>query len=472
MKTPRWLHRLVGLRNRETPSLLRRTLDALFRRNALKERLLRNFSISFAGSASQLVLGMLLVPVLTKNLSIADYGRIIIVGNFFSFFSHVIRVRVNDLIYRFLPSFEDQNDHKGIAALLRLSLVISVGVCAVIVLLLLVGGKWLTLTIYRDPALHALLMLQMISGALLPLEEFSLAILRLKDRFSWLVVPQTVGIATTVVLTVCLIYAFEDTNLVFIIGAVVIGQLIGILLPFVVSLKLSWKAISYPVGRFWWRVLAPHRDTMWSTIIQTNLINYLKLGARDGGIFLLGILAPPEQVALYGMAIKLTRPLDILQNNLQQALNPEIAEFYGKKQFLALHSLTRIVMIATTFFGGAVTLVVLVVAKPVILLLTTQDFLGSLPVFRLLVLARYITMISMPVFYVTLCMGELKRRNLLVALRFLFIGAFISTGLNALTLAIAQLLGALVVRIFSDIPVMRQLRSLAATEQETIAENG
>jgi len=365
--------------------LLRRTLDALFRRNALKERLLRNFSISFAGSASQLVLGMLLVPVLTKNLSIADYGRIIIVGNFFSFFSHVIRVRVNDLIYRFLPSFEDQNDHKGIAALLRLSLVISVGVCAVIVLLLLVGGKWLTLTIYRDPALHALLMLQMISGALLPLEEF---------------------------------YAFEDTNLVFIIGAVVIGQLIGILLPFVVSLKLSWKAISYPVGRFWWRVLAPHRDTMWSTIIQTNLINYLKLGARDGGIFLLGILAPPEQVALYGMAIKLTRPLDILQNNLQQALNPEIAEFYGKKQFLALHSLTRIVMIATTFFGGAVTLVVLVVAKPVILLLTTQDFLGSLPVFRLLVLARYITMISMPVFYVTLCMGELKRRDLLVALRF------------------------------------------------------
>jgi len=452
--------------------LLSRTLDALFRRNALKERLLRNFSISFAGSASQLVLAMLLVPVLTKNLSIADYGRIIIVGNFFSFFSQVIRVRVNDLIYRFLPSFEDQNDHKGIAALLRLSLAVSVGVCAVIFLLLLVGGKWLTLTIYRDPALHPLLMLQMVSGALLPLEEFSMAILRIKDRFSWLVVPQTVGIATTVALTVFLIYAIEDTNLLFIIGAMVIGQLIGILLPFVASLTLSWKAISVPVGRFWWRVLAPHRAAMWSTIIQTNLINYLKLGARDGGIFLLGILAPPEQVALYGMAIKLTRPLDILQNNLQQALNPEIAELYGKRQFLNLHTLARNVIIATTFFGGVATLVMLIVAKPVILLLTTQDFLGALPVFRLLVLARYITMISMPVFYVTLCMGELKRRNLVVASRFLFIGAFILTGLNALTLAIAQLLGALVVRIFSDIPVMRRLRSLAATEQETNVEKG
>ncbi len=79
---------------------------------------------------------------------------------------------------------------------------------------------------------------------------------------------------------------------------------------------------------------------------------------------------------------------------------------------------------------------------------------------------------SMPVFYVKLCMGELKRRNLVVASRFLFIGAFILTGLNALTLAIAQLLGALVVRIFSDIPVMRRLRSLAAIEQENITENG
>ncbi len=48
--------------------------------------------------------------------------------------------------------------------------------------------------------------------------------------------------------------------------------------------------------------------------------------------------------------LKLTMPLDILQNNLQQALNPEIAAFYGKRQFLTLHSLTRNVMIATTFF--------------------------------------------------------------------------------------------------------------------------
>jgi len=453
----------VSLATKEHTVLDSRLIGSLIHRNDLTGRVFRNFSIGFSGAASLMVLSVLLIPVLTKNLTIENYGRILIVGNFFQFLGLLIRVRVNDLIYRFLPVFEDRNEQKKIGALLRLALLISVTVGFVIFLLMAFGGRWVASIVYRDPSLHALLMIQMVSGVLMPLEEFSMGVLRIKDRFSSLVIPQIAGTALSVALIVVAIYVFDRTSLEAVISAIVVGQLVALVVPFATSLKLCWGEISFPIGWSWWNEFADHRETMRSTIIQTNLTNYLKVGARDGGIFLLGVLASPEQVALYGMAIKLTRPLTLLQDNLQQALNPEIVKLYGQGQFSRLYRLVKRTMLTTAWIGGALVLVGLVAAKPVILLMTTENFLGALPVFRVILIATYVMFISMPFFYLSLCMGELHRRNLAVSLRFLFIGIFCLTGLTAFSLAVAQLLGALVVRIFNDIHVMRRLRNLAAT---------
>jgi O-antigen/teichoic acid export membrane protein len=434
--------------------------------HSLSHRLLRNFSIGFAGTSSMLVLSFLLVPVLTKNLSVEDYGRIIIVGNFFQFTGIFIKVRVNDLIYRFLPTFESKDDAQAASALLRLSLLICVATSGATFILAGAGSQWIAETVYRDPSLHLLLVIQMTSGALLPFEEYSRGILRIRDRFSSLILPQVLGTAFSLMAASVVIYGFKVHSLPAVVAALVSGQLFGIVVPLMNSLRLSWAELRAPIPIGITGTLADSRSDIWSTVVQTNLLNYLKVGAQDGGIFLLGVLASPEQVAFYGMATKLARPLVVLQNNLQAALNPEIVKLYGRERFSELSSLVIRIVKSTIVVGGIVAVIGFILAKPVLLLLTTRTFLHAIPVFRLTLVTAYITSVSMPFFYLSLCLGQLHRRNLAVSIRFVYIGIFCVTGLSAFNLALAQLMGALTTRLVNDLPVMRRLTVLANQDQK------
>jgi O-antigen/teichoic acid export membrane protein len=456
----------VGTIRKKATDTLQRLREFLTRPDSMINRLCRNFSIGFLGTTSLFLLTFLLIPVLTKNLSLEDYGRIIIVGNFFQFSSLFIRVRINDLIYRFLPEFENAQDPEKVSALLRLSLLICFSACGVVFMLVVFGGQWIAENVYRDQSLYPLLVIQMTSGALMPLEEFSKGLLRIRDRFSALIFPQVAGTAISVVLVAVLIFFFNLTSLPHVIGALVVGQIFGLLVPFVASLKLFWPEIRHPLRRGLWESLSGSGADIWSTVFQTNLVNYLKVGAQEGGIFLLSVLASPEQVAIYGMANKLARPMLILQDNLQQALNPEIVKLWGQHQYRGLSHLVKRIMKTTITVGGLVVIVGLLLAKPVVLVLTTEKYLAAIPVFYVALITAFITFVSMPFFYVSLCMGQLHRRNLAVSIRFIYMGIFCLTGLTAFNLALAQLLGAVTTRLLNDFPVMRRLQTLAREESQ------
>ena len=425
--------------------------------SALYSRLIKNISISISGAAILMLLSFARVPLLTKNLAISDYGKMIIVTNFFAMISLVFNLRVNDLIFRFLPQFEKEENQDKIRALLQLSVFLCAVLSVIIILITIGGGKWAAVNLYKDESLYRLLQLYLLAGMLSPFNEFSNAILRIKNRFSAIVIPQVAGGITSLILIIICVVGFGIIDLFYFLGALVVGVMISRAIPLAMSLYIVKKHIfTLKINGF--HALLQNRRTIISTLLHTNLITYLKLSADNGGLFLLSILAPPEQVALFGIAKRLTQPLLQLQNNIQSALNPEVVKLYGQKQYKKLYLLIQRIVKANILVGGIILVLAFVLAKPVILLFSTEKYLAGLPVFYIYISTIYLTFISLPFFYLSLSMDKLKRRNLIVSFRLVYLIIFAFTGFNAVKLALVQLLGALTVRLFNDIPISKTLR--------------
>ncbi len=145
---------------------------------------------------------------------------------------------------------------------------------------------------------------------------------------------------------------------------------------------------------------------------------------------------------------------------MQVALNPELVNLYGKRQFERLFNLIKRIVKSATVSGLVLLVICLILVKPIILLLSTEEYLAALPVCYIMLVTVYITFISLPFFCLALSMDKLGRRNLFVSIRIVYILIFTVTCLNARTMALAQLLGSITVRIFNDIPLFREFKGL------------
>lgn len=444
--------------------IVRRIIRTWRDEGTVSARIFRNFSITFSGSILLQVIAFIRIPLLLKNISIDDYGRILIAASFFTAISLFINVRVHDLLFRFLPEMEREGDRGAVSALHRLALGICIALSAIILALTFVGGRWASLHLYRDLSLHPLLLISSIYAVFAPFTMYASGVLRLRNRFSWLVAPQVAGGVITLVLLALLFFVRQRNDLITVVWAIALGQMVGAAVPVLLSIWLARKEIAAPGGLFSFTALAPHRRGLIDTLIDTNVLNWLKIGTEKGGLFLLSVFSTPEQVALFGIASRLCQPAILLQSNLQTALNPEIVSLYATRRLDELRRLVRRIFTASALAGLAVLALGLLLIRPVLLVLATPDYLAGVPVFRVYLTAVYLAFISLPFFYLALSMDKLRRRNLVVAVRFLYLGFFVWWGFNALTLALALLLGEITVRLFNDIPLYRELKRNAAVE--------
>ena len=428
------------------------------KRDNLKSRLFKNFSISFTGSMLLMIIGFVRMPLLTKNISLAEYGQIFIVANFFQVLSLFFSFRVNDLIYKFLPQFEEQKDFECISALLRFSLLTCILLGLFIFIITFWFGDWIVINLYHIPNLYNLLLVHMFASIFIPFREFSSGILRLKNRFSLIVIPEVSGGIISLLLICYLFFIYKNSDLFWIITAITIGNFVAYFLPFIISLIIVIKFIFTFQNFFSFSVLKPYQKEIFSTLFQTNLITYLKFATSEGGVFLLGVFSSPEQVAIFGFAKKLTNPILILQNNIQTALNPEIVKLYSKKLFNRLFMLIKKIVTATSVTGIVILIIALIMVKPVIMIFATEKYLAAISVFYIILPTVYVTFISLPFFYLALCMNKLGRRNLVVSFTLVYILIFSITGLNAVTLSLSHLLGAITTRLFNDIPLFREFK--------------
>jgi O-antigen/teichoic acid export membrane protein len=427
----------------------------------LLRRITKNFSIGFVGSTIILAAGLARTAVLTKSLDLADFGRILVVLNLFAVLATFLSVRVNDLLFRFFPTFAEEDETDALRDLLILALALSGGLGLVLGGGVFLGASWIADRFYQDPAFTPLFQIYSVAAVFAAFEGFFTALLRLKDRFARIVIPQVLGAVISLGLLLFYLLGRSSYQLEIVVGIIGIGTVVSVLPPLFLALRMVRPELSRTTDSRLFSSLTKHRHILFATIMQTNITGYLKLGADMGGMFLLGVLAGPTQVALYGVAQQLVRVFQVLQNNVQTAMTPEIVSLWARRKVKQLYQMVLRFTKISLVVGAIAVIIAVFLARPVILIFATPDYLEALPIFYVAAVTVYFSFVSLVYYPIALSMDELKRRNLVVSIRFIYLGIAVAIGLTAFNLAIALLVGVVTTRLFNDIPLLRQLRGLA-----------
>jgi O-antigen/teichoic acid export membrane protein len=427
------------------------------------KRFFKNFSISAGGSASTAFIGIGKTAVLTKSLSIAAYGKVLIVVDLFRFLMMFLDVRVYDVMYRFYPEFVNKGDKSAVRGLLFCSLAICLSIGALVCLTMFFAASWIAANVYDAPEL--VLPFKVFACAIFftAFKGFYTPILRIKDRFASIIVPQVVGQGMVLIMLLIYLVGYGGRDIAVVIGAFAVGEVVQAIIPLVISLREVsefFKAKEKGILE----ALRPHRSGILSTLFQTNIAGYLKLGAEEGGSFLLGILSTPTQVALYGIARQLAKPLMMLQGNVQTAIMPEIFSLRAESKNWQLFRLCKRFVTTKAILGAVALGLAYWLAEPVILLVSNPEYLEATTVFYVMIGTVYLTFVTLTFYPLTVAMDRMKRRNLCVSVRFVYIGVAILAGFDAFKLAVAQFAGSLTTRLGSDFFVFRELRDDAVKD--------
>lgn len=441
------------------------SLKSRLQKSVIWQRFFKNLSINVIGSIVLMIVAVGRTAVLTKSLTIDDYGRVMIVINLFTFLGSFLGLRVRDVLYRFYPQFMHEKDYEALRALILLCFLINLGIGLVLGGGIYALSPWIAVKFYHNVALIPLFRIYAWAAVFtLTFQEICETILRLHDSFVYVVIPQVFGGIVTLGLISVFLLSRQTYHLESIVLAFVAGSLTCVFFPLLRAIQLITPIFSCE-SNFWsFAALRTYRDPLLSTLFQTNLVGYLNVVGDSGGLFLLGIFASPKEVALYDLARQLVTPFSILQNNIQIAITPEIVSLWARKQISQLYKMVKRFIAVTLGLGMLIVLGVVILVRPAISIISKPDYLEALPVFYILVVTTYFTFVSLTFYAVTLCMDRLKHRNSIVAIGLIYIFIAVATNASAIKLAWARLVGALTIRIFNDMTVYRRLRKIAEEE--------
>lgn len=430
-------------------------------------RLTRNTSISMAGSGLILAIKLGQTALLTRVLSIDDYGRLLIVLNLFIFLESFFGLRASDVIFRFFRPLEERQDIRALKGLLLLclgvGLVSGVAIYGGVALL----SPWLTERLYPGLELAPLFN---IYGCTVLVTAFSGVyepILRLHDRFISIVASQVVGSVVTLFI-LCAYFATNMTTLVstgnnsnlkIAIVAFTVGALVQSLPPFVQALRLVKPFFSGVKAKEALQALAVYRRELAGCFVNSNLSGYLRFAISPGDVFLLGLFSTPTQLAFYGVARQLTAPLALLQTNIQTAITPEIVSLAAKGKFEQLKRLLARYLWWTFGFGALLLIGITAVGRFLILNFLPPEYSAALPVFYLLSFATWLILVFLVFRPVAISLDLLKWHTLVLLASAVIVVIFILAGsLNAMTMALIQVAEVLLLRSFFNALVWSRLK--------------
>lgn len=427
-----------------------------FQKSKLYKRIFRNLSISLLGMVGGMVMSLGRVSLLTKSLSVADYGRVLITTTLFTFLITFLEIRVQDILFKYFTQLKKEGKNRELLGIIWLCLAASLVLGLIVGVLVFFLSDWIAETFYDDIVLGNLIRIYSVSAVFSAFNSFYTAILRINNQFTSIVVPQLIGTAVDLLLVVFFIYGLGYITLEIVIYITTLDVIISRVPPLIQSfwiinqLRPSFSKVRDDI-----RSLQPMAQEVKHMFFHSNLAGYMKL-SEGSGAFLLGLLSTPTQVALFGLSQKLLRPLEQLKRNLQVAITPEVHNLYAYQKYNRLNSLIKRYVLIGGGVSAAFFLTVALLIKPFIVLFAKAEYLEALPNFYLQLATSVIIFPFILLFPLTVTMNQIKLMNIVKALSFVYIGVACIFGLNAVSLAMAYLLGAITNKVFSDLVVYKR----------------
>ncbi len=425
---------------------------------SLASRVRNNTGIGLLGSCLVTVGVLTKTVILGRALSLEDFGLYVICLNAVVILKLFLNPGLGPTLLRYIPEFEAEDSQEKVSSLVCLC-----GYLALICFLIfgsvfLFGSAAISSKIYRNPSISDLLLILGIASSAYLLTTISTTLLRVTDNFKYTLIHSFLGSMT---IPIILIFLRNQgaLNLRNAIIATAIGELVSVAIACLISLILLRRLVIWNKRTL---SLAPIKNDFKSlrgTLGQTSVFGILQAGAQAGGIFLLGVFGTPVQVAIGGMAVQMARPLAMFQTSLSAAIAPELNRLHADGKMKQLFHFLKRYMLGTSICMALGFLFISVFGPSLISALLKPSYGVALPVFLVLLLTFGLRLIFQPFMVIAIARDEVGRRNLYNSLRFLYLGVAVWAGISAMGVMLALLAGNLTVRIFSDFPMYRRLRS-------------
>lgn len=414
-----------------------------------KKKILSNSIMGLSGGVLLVLVSIFRVGILGRELELEEYGDVIVALNFFQIIALFLRPGISDLLFRFLSTEKDAISPAFRSALIVLTFYLSFACAAIITLIILGFGQGLANSFYESRPVYALLV------ALLPLlllEQFgetSSTLLRIRNKFQFVVFPPLFGaILSLIWIWYAKVGGFLDSyHAAMAIGC---GQFAANLIIQTAAFIVERRDLILNKEVLTLAPLKGYGKKIKGCLYQTSLIRYLKASSDQGGIFLLGIIGTASQVAIFGMAYQMTRPLALVLSTVGNAVGPEVHKLVRMNEGPKVARLCKqfaLIGVPATLFAGAMSWWI---GPYLVDWFLKPEYLDSVGVFTVLLVAHG-TMISfMPFFPAAVALDALKWRNIVVGIRSVYLLIAFAFWPTAMAFALVLLAGSLTTRICND----------------------
>lgn len=407
-----------------------------------------------------LIGGIIRAGLLAVYLDLTEFGYFVICTNLIALVRVLMQIGVADTIIRFFPLFEEQKKDDALSSLVFLILYVA---CATTLLVLVAAGifseviaeSWYD---QNELAVPILLSVTLSSGFLL--SAGATALLRVQNQFHLAVIPPALA-ACIGPIGIYLFHRYEALTLTNAVLAVSLGNLIGILGCLFFAIVVTSKRLVFSLANLKLHPLREWSRDIRSTLTQTSLFGILSGSTEIGGIFLLGLLGAPAQVAILGMSVQLSRPFILIQSSLGTALSPEISRLHAGKKHKELYAFVIKFVAGSLVLVTAIVVLLWLLTPMIVESFLEASYLKAVPVFLILMISNGLVMAFQPCLPVAIAQGRVGRRNLAVCARFLYLGLACIPGLSAMGVALSILAGNLTVRVTNDFPLLRRMKLAA-----------
>lgn len=333
--------------------MLKKILSSKFRFEAHPRffALLKNAGVVFGGNALSSVIALLYLGVLTRAISVEQFGLYSLYGAFVEVISRLASFQTWQGLIHYGSHAKESGDKPLLMNLLLLGWLLDIvagiaGFCVAVA-----GAIWI-------PGLFGLpegeLTPAVVAAAILLFNWSSAptAFLRIYDRFVPQAVYQNIG-AIFQLVCVCVLWWLGEKRLVVYLAVTSINNIVGQLWFFGYAVRLARRegiVSSHPLSI---RALPGKCPGIWGYVAITNLDAVVRV-ARDMDIFLVNALLDVRAAGLYKIARTLTSAMGKITGPFYQTIYPELTRLVASNSTKSMIQLMR----QSSVTLGAVTLVV------------------------------------------------------------------------------------------------------------------
>jgi O-antigen/teichoic acid export membrane protein len=284
-------------------------------------RLLRNATWLVSGNALGAFFGFLQALVLGRALGVEGYGLLAVVMALVTTVNQIVDVRMWETVTKFVGDDHERGDHGRARAMVKLAYLVdaATGIAAFALVLLL--APWLAERFLhsRDAATEVSLYAGMLLVA--TVNDTSMALLRVFDRFRWLTVERVASSAVRFI--VLAIVALATRRLAPVLAAYVAVELGRGAVLLLLGLSASRAELRDP-GPDHLGLVRTRLGEFWHFTLNNSATALLALVTRQIDILILTVFHLPREVGLYRMAKNFGLLIFKLSDPFYHAIYPEL----------------------------------------------------------------------------------------------------------------------------------------------------